>query len=245
MLPSALCFSISSIKFKKSPNEGESLVGAINSFSFPIMIQNLTSQQPPTGLVDDRLPSDQIVEVQLDFAKKKVHHQFSREINRQIAELKQLDNWHGLLALLEDCELISVAIWLSLNFPIFYPIALVLIGSRMRALATILHESSHRTLAANPLLNDLLGYLAAYSILQIPAAYYESHTLDHHRYLGDLNRDPDLKFHVQEGMYEPMSPSTFFLRYILAPTLLLRVPKTIGYLIKDRFLSPLQEANHE
>jgi fatty acid desaturase len=197
-----------------------------------------TSPQPLTGLVDNRLPSEQIGEVPPNFAKKKVHHKFSREVNSQIAELKQLDNWHGLLALLEDCGVISVAIGLSLNFPGFYPVALVLIGSRMRALATLLHESSHRVLAANWLLNDLIGYLGAYSILQIPVAYYESHTLDHHRYLGDINRDPDLKFHVGEGMYEPMSPSAFFLRYILAPALLFRVPKTLCYLLKDRFLNP-------
>lgn len=179
-------------------------------------------------------------------ATKQKHHRFSRDINLQISRLKELDNYHGLLALLEDFALISVAIWLSFKCPIFYPIALVLIGSRMRALATILHESSHRTLAANQFLNDLLGYLAAYSILQIPVVYYKSHTYKHHRYLGDLNRDPDLKFHVRQGMYEPMSPSTFFLRFILTPILLLRVPKTLGYLIKDRFfLTSLQEFNHE
>ncbi len=179
-------------------------------------------------------------------SKEKItYHAFPLDIKRQLQELKQSNNSTGLLAFLEDVVIISLAISIAEAYPnlLSYLIALVLIGSRMRALATILHESSHGTLAANRFLNDLLGYAAGFSILQIPETYKQSH-LAHHRYLGDSQQDPDFKFHLEEGLYENMTPLIFFLKYIVGVVLLLRVPKTVIYLLRNRLFS-LQLNNQE
>lgn len=172
-------------------------------------------------------------------------YHFSRQIKLQEKKLQELNNWRGLLTLPEDLFWISLAIWMAHQFVILYLLALIVIGSRMRGLATILHESSHGTLAKNTFLNNLWGYIAGYSILQIPAQYYQTHVLQHHCKFGNLQKDPDLKFHLEEGMYENMNVSVFVLKYLIAPILLLRVPKTIMYLLKERFFSPSKQINHE
>src|ERR1700752_3981453 len=91
-------------------------------------------------------------------------HRFAKQIREDLKPLYALDNWHGPLALAEDVLVIILAI-LSPYFlqPVmgwvapYLVISLPLIGFRMRALATLLHESSHCTLAKNPALNFVLG----------------------------------------------------------------------------------------
>jgi fatty acid desaturase len=46
-------------------------------------------------------------------------------------------------------------------------------------------------------------------------------------------------------MYQKMSAKTFLIRYVVAPLLLLRVPQTVVYLIRDRFLNPLKYSSDQ
>lgn len=163
-------------------------------------------------------------------------YKFSPEITCQIRELTKLDNWHGLLALLEDYFIILVSILITSHVTwFFYPIALLVIGSRQRALTTILHESAHGVLAKNKSLNWVLGtFCSGYLILQQMNAYKKSHCSEHHSHLGNPERDPDFKFYREEGLYNPFSPKDFLVKHILQPLLLFKAPQYLFYLVKHR-----------
>jgi fatty acid desaturase len=78
--------------------------------------------------------------------KKFAIHRFSAEIREQIKELNKTDNWHSLVFFAQDvfwvglcvlaCHLVSW--WL-------YPLALIMVGARQRALSTIFHDCVHGT----------------------------------------------------------------------------------------------------
>ena len=79
---------------------------------------------------------------------------------KDIQFLIKRDNWHCWLALIEDYLVIGFAIFISLYISLFLlPLSIILIGSRQRALATILHESSHYAFAENKSLNTLLSFI--------------------------------------------------------------------------------------
>lgn len=166
-------------------------------------------------------------------------YKFKQEIKTKIKELTKLDNWHGPLALLEDYFVISLSILISRNITwFFYPLAILLIGSRQRALTTLLHESAHGILAKNKLLNFILGtFCSGYLILQQRNIYKTSHCFGHHRYLGNAELDPDFRFYLQEGLYNPLSQQDFIIKYIIQPLLLIKMPSYLFYLVKHRFLT--------
>ena len=163
-------------------------------------------------------------------------YKFSPEITSQIRELTKLDNWHGLLALLEDYFIILASILITSHITwFFYPIALLVIGSRQRALSTILHESAHGVLAKNKLLNWVLGtFCSGYLIFQQMIPYKKSHCYEHHCHLGNPELDPDFKFYREEGLYNPHSPKDFLVKHIIQPLLLFKVPQYVFYLVKHR-----------
>lgn len=161
-------------------------------------------------------------------------YKFSKEIKAELAALAILDNWHGPAAVIEDVFVIACAITLGTAVPIATPLATCVIGSRMRALATLLHEATHRTLAANLTLNQLIGRIAGYSIFQTWEAYRRSHIKEHHAYIGNADLDPDLKFHIEKGLYNPQSARAFLWHHIIKPGFALNVGNTIKYLLRDR-----------
>ena len=163
-------------------------------------------------------------------------YKFSPEIISRIKELTKLDNWHGLLALLEDYLLILASIVITSYVTwFFYPIALLVIGSRQRALTTILHDSAHGVLTKNKSLNWVLGtFCSGYLIFQQMIPYKKSHCYEHHSHLGNPKLDPDFKFYLEEGLYDTQSPRNFFVKHIIKPLLLFKVPQYIIYLVKHR-----------
>ena len=163
---------------------------------------------------------------------------FSADIKRDIKKLCIYDNYHGLLAVALDVSMIMVAISLSRYNYLFYPLALILIGSRQRALATILHEASHGVLCKNKILNKVLGgFCSGYLIFQTWGAYRRSHVVSHHHNLGDINLDPDYRYYVESGVYESMSHALFFSKFFLRPVLFLNIFSSLRYLIINRLLS--------
>jgi len=185
---------------------------------------------------------------------QKTLYRFSSEIQEKIATLRVLDNWHCLLDAFEDVAMIGSAITLGFYFPILYPIAIFVIGSRMRGLATLVHESAHQVLAKSSLLNNVLGIVAGYLILQVPEVYKRSHvgeriTLSdghrefsgHHLKLGDPVHDPDIRFHIELGLYDKMTARQFVWKYIVSSLLFLRVTAVLRYLFRDRLLGPAKQ----
>jgi fatty acid desaturase len=167
-------------------------------------------------------------------------YKFSSEIRSQLKNFTGLDNWHGVLALAEDYFVIAASIWVTCQITwLFYPVTLLIIGARQRALATLLHESSHGTLAQNKRLNWFLGtFCSGYLIFQQMGDYKKSHCKGHHRYLGNSVLDPDSKFYYYQGLYDSnLRPKDFLINHIIQPLLLLKVPQYLLYILKHRLFS--------
>lgn len=75
-------------------------------------------------------------------------------------------------------------------------ISMVLInGVAVYIAFTPLHDATHRTASGSPFVNDLLGTIACFALLPgITTRIYRYLHLEHHRYAGDPNKDPDEPF---------------------------------------------------
>ena len=165
------------------------------------------------------------------------HYRFSSDIRQAVREYCQIDNWHGCLAWIEDFSIIGGAIALPCMVSwYFYPLSIVLIGSRQRALATLLHESAHQTLAQNKALNFILGtFGSGYLILQTMTSYRDSHVRGHHGHFGNFCKDPDYAFMLDQGVYErDLSDANFAWRYVWSPLLLVKTPEYLYSLVAHR-----------
>lgn len=186
-------------------------------------------------------------------------HRFADWIERAIHDCYELDNWHGPVALAADWLLIALFIaGPYLVAPLFAPthsdvawwliyatISVPCIGVRMRALATLLHESAHHILARHPTLNFVLGtFGSGYLIFQGWHTYHRTHVQNHHGRFGDEDHDPDYQFQLTQGNYAPQSRRTFIRKNLVAPLLFLKTPAKIVDLFRNRFFSqdePLHE----
>lgn len=169
-----------------------------------------------------------------------VKHHFSEDINSKIQDLYVLDNWHAVVAIGIDHLMIFFAIYsASINIWLT-PIAMILIGSRQRALATILHEASHLSISKNRSFGKVIGtYLSGYLIFQTWDSYKKSHVLNHHHFLGNSEKDPDYIHYTKSGLYERMSKRRFVLRYLIFPLFFINVISMMKYLINNRLHNDL------
>jgi fatty acid desaturase len=159
------------------------------------------------------------------------------DIRRGLKNLCHLDNYHGPLAILFEYAVIALCVASCVLGSYWaYPVALIVIGSTQRFLAHFLHESSHKSLATYPLLNLLCGtVLSGYLIGQLYGPYRSSHVGRHHRSLGDAEEDPDYKFHIACGLYDPQkSDRGFFVKEVVLSLLGLRTLDYLGYLVRER-----------
>ncbi|MEV5606718.1 fatty acid desaturase family protein [Streptomyces sp. NPDC052225] len=164
-------------------------------------------------------------------------YRFDKEIQERIRELNRLDNWHGVVAFASDVFWIATAIWLSCGVSYWlYPVTVVMVGSRMRALATLLHESAHGILARNRALNLVLGTaLSAYPIFQTHYTYKKTHVATHHPKLGRPDVDPDLIFFIEQGVYEEgLSERQRWTKLVVLPALGARTLAVVKYLLVNR-----------
>jgi fatty acid desaturase len=168
-------------------------------------------------------------------------HRFAGDVQREILSLATLDNWHGPLALATDWAIVvgvvllceSLSGWVA--WACYLLVALPVIGTRQRALATLLHESAHGTLAKSKRLNKLLGtWLSGWLIFQSYETYRRSHVRDHHGSFGDAGVDPDLRAHIDAGLYAPHSGARFAWRYLIQPLLGRQTPSIIKELVSAR-----------
>ncbi|AIT21304.1 guanitoxin biosynthesis L-arginine gamma (S) hydroxylase [Burkholderia thailandensis] len=162
-------------------------------------------------------------------------HVFSKEIRERLRPLFTLNNWRGPLELAGDYLCIAAAVYATYWSMWCYPLSLLVIGSRQRALASLLHESCHKTFMRNRALNDLFGrWLAGYPIFQSHRAYVKSHVLDHHTFLGDARRDPDYIHYIESGLFDVRDRLDFVTRFIVKTILLLNVAGYLRYLLMNR-----------
>lgn len=150
------------------------------------------------------------------------------ELHSEIIALKTKNNWYNFFAIAWDWLLIGSSAYLSHCYPqpIFYLMAIVIIGGRMRGLDNIIHEASHGILFKNPTLNKYMAcFFAAFPIFTSYTAYSLSHR-NHHKYLWNYEKDPDTKRYALFGLDAPPSDfKTFALRHLLKPMTLIHVPR--------------------
>jgi fatty acid desaturase len=163
-------------------------------------------------------------------------HAFDRSILADAEALCELDNWHALIALACDFGVIVLSIFATLKIGwACYPLALLLIGSRQRALATIVHEASHGTLARNKKLERVLAtWFSGYLIFSTLNAYRRSHVTGHHGRFGDPEGDADYRYMLDKGVYVIKDRAAHAWEFLLKPCLLGHVPSYLGYLVKQR-----------
>ncbi|MEZ4816115.1 MAG: fatty acid desaturase family protein [Bdellovibrionota bacterium] len=123
----------------------------------------------------------------------------------KLKKLTKQNNLKSYLAFLLDWSIIFLSVAIVYNNIFLTPIALILIGSRQRALSNLVHDASHGNLFSNRKLNNFVpNILAAYPMLDSVETYRKSH-LKHHRHLGSLELDPDTKSHFRYG-YNDTNP---------------------------------------
>lgn len=167
------------------------------------------------------------------------HKKFDKEILLKIKELYRYDNWHAVLAILYDYLIIIFSIFLSEQSYWFLPLTILLIGSRQRALATILHEASHSALTKNKKFGQILGtYFSGYLIFQSWNSYCVSHVKNHHPKLG-TDSDPDYKYYKDSGIFQTYSRIEFLWRFCVSQILCLKLFRNFKYLIKNRLFSDI------
>jgi fatty acid desaturase len=164
-------------------------------------------------------------------------HRFPAGVRARMKPLNRSDNWHAGLAWLEDAAWIAGCVTLCVAVSWwFYPLAVLVIGARQRGLSTILHDCAHGVGAADHRLRMLLGtVLTAYPIFQQHYAYKVSHVFTHHPRLGDPDRDPDLRFFIEQGAYRAASPRAYVRRVVLVPLLGSQTWAYLRYLVRNRY----------
>ncbi len=156
---------------------------------------------------------------------------------RAIARLRP-DNITGALYIAKDYLVMAFAAWACIRISWWlYPAAVLMIGAHQRGLTTISHDAAHRTLARNVFLNYALGILfAAYPLFQKHWAYRVSHVYLHHPYLGNPEKDPDLQFFRNNGVYDVCHPAWYFCRIVVFPICGMATVRYLKFIIANRFL---------
>jgi fatty acid desaturase len=157
-----------------------------------------------------------------------------RPLRLELARLRRRDNWRNVLYLGFDWAVIAGSIAAAhavvgpVARPTAYLIAVVVIGSRQRALMNLVHQASHRKLFANRRANDWAGrLLAAFPLLGSLEAYVCAHCR-HHGYLWDPEKDPKVRMYGRLGLIEPAVQLRAFARlHVLRPIMLMHVPSNV------------------
>lgn len=164
-------------------------------------------------------------------------YRFDKDIEREIKKYNISDNWHALVAWLQD--LLWMALCVAACYLIswwLYPLALLIIGARQRGLSTILHDCAHGVGAANKRLQMFIGtVMTAYPIFQQHYAYKVSHVYTHHPKLGNPDHDPDLQFFIRQKVYTSASRRRYFNRIVVLPAIGSQTVAYLHYLVRNRF----------
>ena len=173
--------------------------------------------------------------------QKEVGDYSQARLGRLLRQYRQPNNTRNILHL--GCDLLTIAavialsVWLCehrvgnsiasfLAFPVG-GVAIVLIGAAQHRLAGLGHEGSHHVLFKNRWLNELIADWFCMFPVFTTTDHYRSLHLGHHRWVNDLELDPE--FHnlgrARRLHTFPMSRSQFLLHFvsrILWPVSLLR-----------------------
>jgi len=157
------------------------------------------------------------------------------EVRLRLRPLYKKDNWHCFLGLFIDLVVIAIAVFLACHYSYLYPLAILFIGSRQRALASLLHEAAHMTLTQSKKLNKFIGeFVLGYPIFQNYEAYRRSHVQLHHHNLGDRHKDPDHRYYIESGLYRAQDRFDFLVNHLLKSVTLANTHQYFLYLVRNR-----------
>jgi len=153
------------------------------------------------------------------------------ETHRLLVPLLRADNhtnirfivgeYVGLIAALAGCVWMYSA-WSAgqLVTAVFLPLAvlgMVVMAAFQHRLSGLGHEASHYALFKNRLANELVSDLCCMFPLMAMTQRFRITHLNHHQFLGDGERDPDVgRLHFDGDRYPfPMPKATFWYRYVV------------------------------
>lgn len=149
---------------------------------------------------------------------------------KELEQLTRLDNWRNYGYIVIDWLSIAGAIAASIITGIWpvYILALVIIGSRMRALMNLVHQCSHAQLFLNRNTNNWIGRLLVAWPLGISISAYRTSHNDHHNLLWDSHGDPKISRYKRLGLF-PKSPpmKAFIAKYIFFPRFVIHTPRNV------------------
>jgi fatty acid desaturase len=147
-------------------------------------------------------------------------------VSSLIRHLSKRDNWLNWLFLVGDWSIIGAAVAVHLLEPglITYLFVLGVIGSRMRALANLLHEAAHFKLFRSRRLNDVAGRVLCASFIFVSYRRYVAEHKMHHRNLWKNSRDPDLALYELTKTVEASSHHSSFARFVVNHVVLVIIP---------------------
>ncbi|WXF88798.1 guanitoxin biosynthesis L-arginine gamma (S) hydroxylase [Pseudomonas syringae pv. atrofaciens] len=149
--------------------------------------------------------------------------------------LYKKNNWRWLLGWSGDVLVIVCAVALTQWSLYAYPLSVLTIGSRQRALASLVHEAAHLTLTQSRRLSYAIGhYLTGLPIFQDYEAYRHSHVHMHHHHLGDADKDPDYRYYIESGLQATEDRFDFMFNHLLRTVLFLNIFSYLRYLVIHR-----------
>jgi fatty acid desaturase len=148
------------------------------------------------------------------------------EVRQLVKSASTLDDWRNWVYLLTDYGVaVGVAIAAQLSHSwVVYLLAVVMIGSRMRAVANLLHEASHRKLFRNRFMNDAAGILLLATPLACSFREYARLHTPHHVYLWDEHSDPDAKLYFSTRTAERSDQRCGYAQFLLVNVALVVFP---------------------
>jgi fatty acid desaturase len=148
-----------------------------------------------------------------------------REVRAQLSidRYEAKNNYSNAFFILVDWSVIAGATVLADHFRpqvsptggiTIYVAAVIIIGSRFRALGILTHQAAHRQLFSAQFLNTWVGRITtAWPLLISLSDYAEGHQ-DHHRALGAPSVDPKAAKYKRLGLiHAPANPRDFILRH--------------------------------
>jgi fatty acid desaturase len=128
-------------------------------------------------------------------------NEFLRKQNKanQIRELGKSSLTQTLFAIAQDWAWIFIATSLVYFGSLWLPVAMIVIGSRQRALVVLTHDASHYLLAKNHYINDVIANVFLCFPMVKSLKHYRAIHMPHHMNLGDEEHDTDY-LNDPEGM---------------------------------------------
>lgn len=167
-------------------------------------------------------------------------YKFEKEFTGRINKLQNLNNWQNFITIFMDYLWIIISIIGCKIYPsIFtYLLAIVLIIRGMNGLDNLNHESSHKKLFQNQVMNYWISLLFCYLPLGMSPHFYVKDHLNHHKWLGNYNLDPDRLRHRELDIECFPIPRRDLIYHFFYRITIILIPTYLSDILKSIIFSP-------